>query len=140
MTAPSPTPPVAARSRFDGRQRALLVLDGLLAVGAFGGSWGLISGSVDADTYVHRLPFHSTGLGGIALAVVVAVPAMVAFVATWAGRRWSAVANLVVGAMLMGWIVVQVGFIGLTSWLQPLMFVWGGAILALGASERRRSR
>ena len=78
-------------------------------------------------------------LGGVALAVLVAIPATLAFVAIWTGRSWSTVANLVVGALLMGWIVVQVGFIGLGSWLQPVMFVWGGAILALGALERRRT-
>ena len=59
-----------------------------------------------------------------------------ALVATWTGRRWSAVANVVVGGLLMGWIVVQVGFIGLTSWLQPVMFVWGGAILVLGRHSK----
>ena len=116
-----------------------MALDGLLAVGALGGSWGLVSGSVDASSYVHRLPFRSTVLGGIALAAIVAVPATVALVATWTGRRWSAVANVVVGGLLMGWIVVQVGIIGLSSWLQPVMFVWGGAILVLGALERRRT-
>ncbi len=116
------------------------MLDVLLAVGAAGGSWGLISGTIDASTYVHRLPFQSAVFGGVALAATVFVPAVVAAGALLTGRRWADVAQLVVGGMLMGWIVVQVAFIGLSSWLQPVMFVWGGAIALLGELERRRVR
>ena len=116
------------------------MLDVLLAVGVAGGSWGLISGTIDASTYVHRLPFQSAVFGGVALAATVFVPAVVAAGALLTGRRWADVAELVVGGMLMGWIVVQVAFIGLSSWLQPVMFVWGGAIALLGELERRRVR
>jgi hypothetical protein len=45
-------------------------------------------------------------------------------------------AHVAVGAALMGWIVVQMVIIGLTSWLQPLMFAWGTVILALALVYR----
>ncbi len=78
VQAPIPNPARPVPASLDGPRRALLVLDVLLAVGAAGGSWGLISGSVDASTYVQRLPFQSTVFGGVALAATVCVPAVVA--------------------------------------------------------------
>lgn len=113
-------------------------LEVLVAVGAAGGSVGLMGGGVDASSYVDRLPFASPVFGGAALGLLVALPAAIAAVATLARRPWSRDAHLVVGALLMGWIVVQVGFIGLSSWLQPVMFVWGAAIAVLGWLDRRR--
>jgi hypothetical protein len=137
MASAVPSRPITGRPLLDGRERTLVGLDGLLAVGAAGGAVGLISGSLDASTFEHRLPLHSPVLGGVALALVVAVPAIVALVATIACRPWAPAAQITAGALLVGWIAVQVVVIGPTSVLQPLMFAWGCALLALGALERR---
>jgi hypothetical protein len=127
--------------RLDGYGVALLILEIGLAIGALGGAWGLMSGAVDASSYVDRVPFSSPSFGGLALAVFVAIPAVLAAVATFVEHRWSATAHYVAGGLLVGWLVAEVLYIGLSSWLQPVMLVWGGAILVLAwLDARRRAR
>jgi hypothetical protein len=128
----------ARQRHLDDLQRALVSMEVFLAIGAAGGSWGLISGSIDPSTYREHLPFRSPVLGGVALGLIVAVPAMIAAVATLAHLAWSRGMHPILGALLMGWIVVQICFIGLTSWLQPFMFLWGVAIQLLGWIDLRR--
>ncbi len=41
--------------------------------------------------------------------------------------------SLAAGAVLVTWIIVQVGIIGPVSWLQPAMLVAGLAVVALAA-------
>jgi len=137
--APALTDRSETIGRLDGLQRALVGLEIVLAVSAYGGSIGLMTGSMSTGSYARRLPFGSVVLGGAALGLLVAVPATVAAVLTLRRRPGAAVSHLVVGAMLMGWILVQVAFIGLVSGLQPVMFCWGAAIMALGWLDRRRA-
>jgi hypothetical protein len=96
-----------------------------------------VSGSIDASTYVDDLPFAWTIPGGLALGVIVAVPAAVGAAATPRRLAWAPMVHPVVAALLTGWMVVQVAFIGLVSALQPIMFAWGALILALGWREWR---
>ena len=140
MASTARSHPTTSRASLEGRERAVGVLEGLLAVGAAAGAWGLISGSLDTSSFEHRLPFHSPALGGVALALLVAVPAIVALVATIGRRSWAPAAAVGSGALLIGWIAVQVVVIGPTSVLQPLMLAWGCALLALGARERLARR
>lgn len=108
-----------------------------MAVFAWAGALGLLFGFLDLKETTRDLPFESPLLGGIALAVVVALPMTLTAVATVTRRRWSDLGHLVAGSALMGWIVVQVAIIGLNSWLQPVMFAWGAVILGLGVVHRR---
>ena len=39
----------------------------------------------------------------------------------------------------MFWVLVQMGFIGLDSFLQPTLFIWGATITALGLLYGRDS-
>jgi hypothetical protein len=115
----------------------LIGLEVLLALGAFGGAYGLISGTMALEGSSSDLPSNSPVFGGVALAVVNGVlPAVVAYGAA-RRARWAETGHLVVGVVLMGWILVQIGFIGVVSWLQPALFAWGAVILALGQLRRR---
>jgi hypothetical protein len=129
-TAPPIMDGNVVRRPVDGARFALVALEVLVAVGACGGGIALAANAVDTSSYLAQLPFSSTSFAGVALAVLVAVPAAVAALGALLGRE-SRVAHLTAGAVLMGWIVVEVLYIGLISWLQPAMFAVGAAIVAL---------
>lgn len=111
----------------------MIVLTLLNAVGAAGGAvmligWGL--GDVDvAGTRLGPLGFTSWAPGGVLLAAGVAAPMALAGVLLWANHPWGPLVTLLAGLALMSWIVVQVTLIGFGSWLQPLYFVIGSAVV-----------
>lgn len=108
-----------------------------MAVGAFAGAVGLMVGGVDLGDATDDLPFRSPVFGGVALGVVCGVlPAVVAIMA-WRRARWAAFGHVAVGVALVGWIVVQIVFIGLGSWLQVGYGLFGLAITALALSNLR---
>ena len=81
---------------------------------------------------ISRLPFESPQFAGGSLFVVVGLAMATAAFAAWRGSRrddlWAASA----GALLMGWIVVEIGVIQSFSWLQPTLFAFGAAIAFAG--------
>lgn len=116
---------------------ALLWLEVLLALGAYGGAIGLITGGVDLGDAAADLPFGSTVFGGWALLVVNGLLPTVVVVGALRRRPWADTGHLVVGVALIGWIVVQVSVLGWPPhWLQTLYFVWGWAIVGLALRHR----
>jgi hypothetical protein len=89
---------------------------GAVAVSALAGAVALTAGLNMGATITDRIPFHSTLFGGLALVLVVALP--------------MAVAAYLAGALLIGWIAIQVLIIRPFSWLQPAM-----ALLARSSSS-----
>jgi hypothetical protein len=95
-------------------------------------------------------PFRDYLIPGIILCVVLGLGAF--FVAAclfrpprWGaarpfGRHWAWAASGAFGVALMIWIVVQISMIGLGSWLQPLYFAVGLAIVGLTLAPSVRSR
>jgi hypothetical protein len=113
-------------------ERTLLWLEALLALGAYGGAVGLIVGGVDLGEATANLPFGSTLVAGIALAVVNGLLPTVVLIGALRREAWARTGHWVVGAALTAWIVVQVGFLGWPlHWLQILYFCYGLTILAL---------
>jgi len=128
---------VMAMRRMRPLERLILALEAFLAIGAFGGVWALIgdrNGGDNVDmTLLEGTPFDSYLVPGIALLVLNGVfPALVVMLAL-RGHRLAWPGHVAVGAVLMTWIAVQVGFIGYASLLQPFFFVYGAAVAALGA-------
>lgn len=127
-----------------GRRRPLLAVGaGLTAVSAWGGAAGLMSGVLSlGEEITARLPFASPVLGGVALALVVALPASVLAVAAWRGSPHTDLLSSLLGAALIGWIVVQVAFIRTFSFFQPTYAVVGVLFLVAGrrawSAPRRR--
>jgi ABC-type antimicrobial peptide transport system permease subunit len=110
-----------------------------MALGAVAGSIGLVSGTLDmGDAVTSRLPFGSAVAGGAALCVVVALPLSVAAADAWRGADRADATAVAAGALLMGWIVVEVAVIRSFSWLQPACFAAGAAIAAAGWKGRRK--
>lgn len=117
-----------------------MLITAFVGIGAYYGSWYLIAGPADSELPYSApafLPGDGWSAGGWALLLLVAVPMTVTAVAAVARPAVAAEAAIGAGALLIGWIVVQVSVIGLVFFLQPLMFVIGGIIVALGIRGRR---
>ncbi|WAL68947.1 hypothetical protein ORV05_14635 [Amycolatopsis cynarae] len=118
------------------RRPGLAVVTALIAVLAYGGAVGLISGMLDlGDEIEARLPFRSPVFGGAALAVVVGVPMTVA--AWLAARRdtRSSIAAVIAGSLLVGWIAVEIGFVQSYSWIQPVFAFAGLGVAYAGMRD-----
>jgi hypothetical protein len=120
--------------------RWLAPFTGLIAVSAFAGAVGLITGVIDfGDVINARLPFDSPVFGGVALAMVVGTPmTVVTYLAAKRDPRTS-VAAVVAGSALVGWIVVEIGFVQSYSWLQPICAFAGLAVALAGLPASSRS-
>ena len=118
----------------------LIGLEIALAVLAIGGGISLIAfGAGMPSSTIERFPFGSAALGGVALILANGVLPAVVAAGELRHAAWARVGHLVVGATLMFWVLVQIGFIGLDSFLQPALFTWGAVITSLGILDGRDS-
>ena len=124
-------------------ERILLGLEAFLALSALGGGISYVldpqQGSRGVPEVLQGTPFDSYRLPGIALLACNAVPPVIAIIGTLRRRLWAEPAHVAVGVILMGWIVVQVAFIGFGSWLplQAFCFALGLVIASLGVRNQR---
>jgi CHASE2 domain-containing sensor protein len=113
----------------------------IAAVAAGAGAIGLLIGATDFGPELdERLPFASVTFAAFALLVVVALP--MAGVAVLASRRDHRAPNsaIVAGALLVGWIAIQLLLLRSFSWLQPACAALGAAVMMLGVAERKEHR
>lgn len=113
------------------RERTLIGLEAFLGLWAVAGAVGLASGAFDLGDAIDDVPRQSPVLAAVALLVVVAIPALVVAGAAWRGRRSARVGHPIVGWLLVAWMIVQVAFIGLVSWVQPGFVLYGLVIVVL---------
>lgn len=106
---------------------------GVIAILAYAGAAALIAGVSGLGPELEaRLPWGSPVFGGIALAVVVGVPmTAVAWLASRGDSRTN-LAAVIAGALLIGWIAVEIGVMQTYSWLQPVLAFAGVAVLHAG--------
>jgi hypothetical protein len=115
-------------------------LAGLVALVALVRALALTTGFFDPGPAItDRLPFHSTALSGLALALIVVVP--MATTALWAhaGHPRASEAAMLAGVLLLCWIGVQLMVIRTFVWIQPVMVVVGLAVFATGWLLQGRS-
>lgn len=119
------------------RSRGVMVAAAAVAVTAWAGGAGLVFGFNPVPAGVdQRLPFRSPVLAGVALALVVALPYSLLSRWAWLGdQRWPSGA-IVCGAVLIGWIAVELVFIQELSFLQPLCAFLGAALVWSGLRAR----
>jgi len=111
----------------------LAVYAALLAIGAWAGAAGLVAGFLALPSALEvRLPFGSPAVGGVALAVVVAVPASVLTGMAWQGHRWALHAAVLDGMLLIGWVMVEVGFLREFGVLHALYLTVGVGLVVWG--------
>ena len=112
----------------------LAILAGFVAVSAYGGAAGLITGWLRrAASMTESLPFGSLVLAGIALAAVVAAPATVVVVLAWWRHPRDRDAATLAGVLLAGWIVVEVAVVRQFSALQVMYGLAGLGVIASGS-------
>lgn len=131
---------VAGRKRSERltrREWLLIWLEILLVIGAVGGAVGIVWGDILGDA-VDRLPFGSALFAGVALFAVNGLYPLTVVVGALGHQQWVRWGHIVVGFALMGWIVVQIAYLGPpVHWLQVLYLAWGLAIVAIGWRLRR---
>lgn len=121
------------RSEPSERHAGLAAFAALLALSAWGGAAGLSIGFLSLGPAVEsRLPFASPVFGGLALAVVVALPMSVLAVLAWRGDPRTGDAAVVCGVLQVGWIVVELLFIWELSFFHPLFLAIGVALIVIG--------
>lgn len=136
--------PGIARRRRRSRRPGLALFAAVNAVSAWGGALALTAGWIDfGDRLNRRLPFGSLKLAGVALGTIVAVPLTVLSWLAWRGDRRVGRAAVLTGAMLVGWIAVQLVFLREFSGFQPAYAAIGCMLVLIGrriehlSSERR---
>src|SRR5689334_1550636 len=131
--APRGVPITAPRQARVGRAVAGCVV----AVCAYGGALGLMTGLLDLGADLNqRLPFHSPVFGGLALAAIVGVPFTTVAADAWRGSPRTDRSTFYAGYVLVGWILVELGFIREFSFLHPLFLAVGVACMVAGSRGR----
>jgi hypothetical protein len=121
------------RRKFRLNRRALAAYAGFIAVSAYAGSIGLISGLLPVSaSLAERLPFHSPVIGGIALALIVGLPSSCVAVLSWRRHPRTPDAAALAGLLLVGWVVVELAVIRQFSVLQAVYAAAGAGLIALG--------
>jgi hypothetical protein len=76
-------------------------------------------------------PFRSYFVPSLILLVVEGGSFLFAAIAVLAGSRIARISSRSAGAVVLVWIVAQVGIIGYVSWMQPVTAVGGVLVLLL---------
>jgi hypothetical protein len=116
-----------------------------IGIGGVAGGFGLVTEPSGANLEFHmdllsKSPFTDYLIPGIVLLVVIGVGSLAGGVLSFCRYRHAGLCAGALGAFLMIWIAVQVWWIGLTIWLQPLFFGLGVAELVLGLLLFRKER
>ena len=124
---------------------ALIIIQLLVMLNAFGGGWYGMAGAPGVDpAWLDGSPFSSYFVPALFLFVAIGGGMLVATIAWWRKTSLAPWISLGMGGLVMIWIVVQLAIIGSVSPLQPISFVAGAAIATLAAvllrAERRRAR
>jgi uncharacterized membrane protein len=121
--------PASRRGVAQRRPWGVMLVEAVAALAAFGGASYLVAGADGMDgSLLAATPFTTWVVPGIALAALVGLPMAAAAVAEWRRTARASLLSLAAGAVLVGWIVVQVALIGYQSVLQPAMFLAGFAV------------
>lgn len=129
--------PVGSARRW---RLAIGVVAALNAVAALGGAVGLVSGLLTLGDYTDRLPLDSSGLAGVALALLVCLPQGAVAYLVWRRSAAAATGSVVAGAVLVGWILVEVVFLRVLAGLQVSYLLVGLVQIGLGALLARHDR
>jgi len=111
-----------------------ILLAALLAFGALnafaGGYYGMSGAPGIPVEWLAGSPFTSYIVPGLILFVVVGGTLLNAAVAVFGRSSDGPWAAYLAGAIVLGWIAVQVAIIGFVSWLQPITALAATAIIA----------
>jgi hypothetical protein len=133
MTATAHPIPVRSAKSVRG---VLVALEAVIALNAVGGGvYGLAGAKNVPREWLVGSPFHSYTIPSLVLLIFVGGGMTVAASLLVAGYRRAAEVAIAAGLILLGWIIVETMFIPF-SWLQPVFFVLGIAVVKLGFWQR----
>jgi hypothetical protein len=113
---------------------ALVTVDIIEAVSAFVGAVGLVVGFMNIPTTVlSGTPFADFTVPALLLGFVVGGSALVASLTAAFAPRWFAPASAAAGSITVGWLIVEIGMIGLGSWAQIAYLAVGLLMIGLAA-------
>ncbi len=81
---------------------------------------------------LRNTPFADYLIPGIFLMAVNGLASLVVSVMAFRIHRYAGVGTLFLGALMIAWIILQVHWIGWSSWLQPTMLAAGTLEMGLG--------
>lgn len=116
---------------------ALGVLQLFIGLGAIAAGYGFImdpSGnnlSIPTEL-LKNAPFETYLIPGIVLFTVNGISTLAGAVLSLRRHRYSGMGGIILGSALTVWIIVQVYWIGLISWMQPFYFGLGLLEILLG--------
>ena len=120
---------------------ALIVIQLLVMLNAFGGGYYGLAGAKDIPTsWLDGSPFSSFFIPSLFLFIVIGGGMLVATLVWWRKSSLAPWVSLAMGVTLMLWIVAQVSIIGYVSWMQPTSFIAGAAIVVLAGVLLRAAR
>lgn len=126
--------------RSSGMRVALFVVDVFVALTAIGGGIALATG-LEANRFpvdwLRGTPFSSYMIPGLILTVVVGGSAAVAAVATLRSPDAGALASILAGVVMMGWIVGEILILTQHSWLEAVYFAIGLMMVVLALMVER---
>jgi hypothetical protein len=135
---PSSVEAAQQAEKLTSQEWLLIWLEILLAIGAVAGAVGVVWGDI-LGSAVDRLPFGSAVFAGFALLAINGIYPLVVVIGSLRHQQWVRWGHIVVGLALMGWIIVQIAYLGPpVHWLQILYFGWGLTIAVMGAWLTRR--
>ncbi len=123
---------------MSGLRIAMLALDAFVAVTAIGGGIALVTGLEEGRfplDYLKGTPFKSFVGPGLILAVCVGGGAALAIAATIVDAEVGAIVSIIAGAMLTGYVAVEIAILNQPSWTttEAVYIALGLAMIALGA-------
>jgi hypothetical protein len=103
-----------------------------VAVNAFGGGVYGIGGAEDVPTdLLNGTPFGDFLIPSLILLVAVGGSSLLAAMAVFRRHRLARPVAFGAGTVLLGWMAVQLAFIGYVSWMQPTAVVVAFLVLVL---------
>ena len=110
----------------------------LISMSAVAGGYGFIGDPTGASMgmtleLLDGTPFPNFFIPGLFLLTVNGIGHLIAGILTFMKFRYAGEVAILFGAVLVLWIIIQVLWIGLTSFLQPLYFVFGLVEILLGS-------
>jgi hypothetical protein len=128
---------VGTSSRLGHRRVGTAIFAALIAFSAYAGAVGLITGGLTLTADLNeRLPLGSPLVGGVALALIVALPTTWVSWLAWHDDARADAAALVAGILLVGWILVELAFIRKFSFFHPTYLVVGAVLIWIGRHGR----
>ena len=115
---------------------SLGALQAFIGISAIAGGFRLVSnpnGTLDIPIeWLSNSPFTNYLIPGLVLLVVIGFGNVLAGIVSFLSKRYAGGLAAILGTFLILFMTIEVWFIGLRNFLQPLYFILGAVVLILG--------